>query len=355
MALSNELIYDGQLKCGNDGVALRSLVLRSKDAALEQHHHPPSPPSQVPPSADEFICRAPTSSSCPLARALSPSTKVVFFNTDALLPTSAEILHKSRITNPLEASITVQLAHLLIDAGLAPHDLGVITFYRSQLALLRSGLRPLAGVELHTADKFQGRDKEAVVVSFVRSNDDAGVGELLRDWRRINVALTRARSKLVLIGSKKTLLQGGEVLKGMVGICERQGWMYDLRPGAEGAHYFPGVMGTQGSSWESPAKKSPLKRKAVQDPETSPTLRKARGQGATDQAKWKKVAASSEPALSQTDLLESSIRDVLGDIEGNSSPKDRKGLKAPAKKGTVGEKALRKNKVLQDVINDLTM
>ncbi|KAJ5059176.1 AAA domain-containing protein, partial [Bipolaris maydis] len=61
------------------------------------------------------------------------------------------------------------------------------------------------GVELHTADKFQGRDKEVVIVSCVRSNENGVVGDLLKDRRRINVALTRARSKLIILGSEKTL------------------------------------------------------------------------------------------------------------------------------------------------------
>lgn len=82
-------------------------------------------------------------------------------------------------------------------------------------------------------------------MSFVRSNLEGQIGELLRDWRRINVAVTRARSKLVLIGSKKTLLQGGEVLKGIVDICAEKGWLHDLAPGAVEGHFFPEMGGSQ--------------------------------------------------------------------------------------------------------------
>ena len=52
---------------------------------------------------------------------------------------------------------------------------------------------------------MQGRDKDCILISFVRSNDDDSAGNLLADWRRINVAITRARHKLVLIGSGSTL------------------------------------------------------------------------------------------------------------------------------------------------------
>lgn len=66
-----------------------------------------------------------------------------------------------------------------------------------------------AGVELYTIDKYQGRDKDVVIVSFVRSNTFANIGELLRDWRRINVAVTRAKKKLVLVGDLDCLVASG--------------------------------------------------------------------------------------------------------------------------------------------------
>jgi DNA replication ATP-dependent helicase Dna2 len=92
---------------------------------------------------------------------------------------------------------------------------------------------------MHTADKFQGRDKEVVVVSCVRSNDAHNIGELLKDWRRVNVAVTRARSKLVIIGSKQTLgLSQNEVVEGLVKLLDRKGWIYDLPQHALDDHVF---------------------------------------------------------------------------------------------------------------------
>ena len=58
---------------------------------------------------------------------------------------------------------------------------------------------------IHLPDQVTGRDKECIIISFVRSNDEGNVGELLIDWRRINVALTRAKHKLIMIGSPSTL------------------------------------------------------------------------------------------------------------------------------------------------------
>lgn len=60
-------------------------------------------------------------------------------------------------------------------------------------------------LEVLTIDKCQGRDKDVVLLSLVRSNQACNAGKLLRDWRRLNVAITRAKKKLVLIGSSRTL------------------------------------------------------------------------------------------------------------------------------------------------------
>jgi superfamily I DNA and/or RNA helicase len=62
----------------------------------------------------------------------------------------------------------------------------------------------LAGLEIDTVDGFQGREKEAVIISLVRSNREGEIG-FLADVRRMNVALTRARRKLIVIGDSATI------------------------------------------------------------------------------------------------------------------------------------------------------
>jgi DNA replication ATP-dependent helicase Dna2 len=99
--------------------------------------------------------------------------------------------------------------------------------YRSQLKVIQHLLRDQPKVEMHTADKFQGRDKEMIVISLVRSNDQGNVGALLRDWRRINVAFTRARSKLIILGSKSTLCSN-DLLKDFVLLMEKNSWVYPM-------------------------------------------------------------------------------------------------------------------------------
>jgi superfamily I DNA and/or RNA helicase len=65
-------------------------------------------------------------------------------------------------------------------------------------------LNKVPGIEVGTVDGFQGREKEATIVSLVRSNCDAEVG-FLSDTRRMNVAMTRARRLLIVIGDSATI------------------------------------------------------------------------------------------------------------------------------------------------------
>jgi DNA replication ATP-dependent helicase Dna2 len=312
MHLSNTLIYNGRLKCGTEAIAQQSLQLPKMEQSIELHHFA----SQRQTSSITQPCLGPSVPSCHLSLALRPQNKVLFFNTDTLHPLSAEILSGTRITNPLEATITSQLVLALLDAGIPASEVGVITFYRSQLAELRQMLRAQPGLELHTADKFQGRDKEAVVVSFVRSNADRNVGELLRDWRRINVAVTRAKAKLILVGSRKTLEHGGEVLKGLVDICDQKGWMHDLK---SGDHLFPELSATQfsGTTQISRPGKKMLANEPRKGVPAAPVRRKPLG------------------ALKPAQV-------------------NRKAFKVPFKAGKIGGKAITGNRpVLRDVMLDV--
>jgi ATP-dependent RNA/DNA helicase IGHMBP2 len=105
--------------------------------------------------------------------------------------------------NPHEAQLVVRKVQALIDSGVAPADIAVIAPYAAQVRLLRERLKH-SGLEIDTVDGFQGREKEAVVISLVRSNREGQIG-FLGDVRRMNVALTRARRKLIVIGDSATI------------------------------------------------------------------------------------------------------------------------------------------------------
>lgn len=90
-------------------------------------------------------------------------------------------------------------------------DVGVISPYRAQVQLLRRMVRkaeffkPYSGcITVNTVDGFQGQERDIIVISLVRSNDDGQIG-FLSDLRRMNVAITRARMKLIIVGSVQTM------------------------------------------------------------------------------------------------------------------------------------------------------
>ncbi len=90
-------------------------------------------------------------------------------------------------------------------------DVGIISPYRAQVQLLRQMvkrsefLKPFRRqISVNTVDGFQGQERDIIVISLVRSNDDGQIG-FLRDLRRMNVAMTRARMKLIILGDVHTL------------------------------------------------------------------------------------------------------------------------------------------------------
>jgi predicted DNA helicase len=105
--------------------------------------------------------------------------------------------------NPQEARLVARKVRALLDLGVPAGDMAVIAPYAAQVRLLREEL-PVPGLEIDSVDGFQGREKEAVIVSLVRSNTENEIG-FLADVRRMNVALTRARRKLLVIGDSATL------------------------------------------------------------------------------------------------------------------------------------------------------
>lgn len=115
------------------------------------------------------------------------------------------------IRNVGEAECVVRHLATLLDAGLDPSEVAVISPYASQVALLRelaSSRGISSAVEIDTIDAFQGREKDAVLLSTVRSNADGQIG-FLRDLRRMNVAITRARRHLFVVGDGATLARDG--------------------------------------------------------------------------------------------------------------------------------------------------
>jgi superfamily I DNA and/or RNA helicase len=108
--------------------------------------------------------------------------------------------------NPRQAERVAAEVRRLLSRGVAPKDVAVIAAYHAQVRRLRELLAEerAAGLEVGTVDGFQGREKEAIVVDTVRSNDRGEIG-FLGDVRRMNVALSRARRFLLVVADSATL------------------------------------------------------------------------------------------------------------------------------------------------------
>ena len=112
------------------------------------------------------------------------------------------------IINKVEADIAVNLANDYLTAGVSPEDIGIISPYADQVKIIQER----TPVEVKTVDGFQGREKEIIIISTVRSNDNENIG-FLKDLRRLNVAITRAKRKLIIIGHKDTLISNPTYLR----------------------------------------------------------------------------------------------------------------------------------------------
>ncbi|KAH9260748.1 hypothetical protein BASA81_001215 [Batrachochytrium salamandrivorans] len=198
--LANRLFYGDALQCGTEEVELQRLPLASSawTNAREQW----------------------------LVRALNPEQTICFCDTDGLgqdLELRCEG-DEGGISNPTECQVVAQLVEQLHRWGeLAVDQIGIISPYRAQLAELRLALTNV-DVEIDTVDKYQGREKACIVVSLVRSNTNRQVGSLLADYRRLNVAFTRARCKLIVIGSKSTLVHNPR-LSEFINVVQDRDWL----------------------------------------------------------------------------------------------------------------------------------
>ena len=109
----------------------------------------------------------------------------------------------SSIQNQAEAEAVEALVKRVLGMGVKPEEIGVIAPYLDQVKRLKRLIRD-PKVEIHSVDAFQGREKEVMIVSTVRSNAKGNLG-FLTDERRLNVTITRAKRAFLMVGDSTTL------------------------------------------------------------------------------------------------------------------------------------------------------
>jgi DNA replication ATP-dependent helicase Dna2 len=247
MDLSNVLVYGGNLSCGTPQVASRML-----DVSLGGAHKLPrwikfvvNPVRRLVFLDTDGLGVLAMDNECSAVAAVTANVLEGTAEMDSEVCSLAEIeggfrrslpsmpnahrLAASR-QNVAEAQVIASCICSLANRGLDTSDIAVLTPFRAQVAILRGALESSGRsrnigrqrVEVCTIDQYQGKDKACVFVSFVRSNKANDVGPLLRDWRRINVAITRAKSKLVFVGSASTLAGGSHFLNLMVNMLSKK-------------------------------------------------------------------------------------------------------------------------------------
>ncbi|XP_022654405.1 DNA replication ATP-dependent helicase/nuclease DNA2-like isoform X2 [Varroa destructor] len=185
MRLCNSLVYQGELRCGNDKIAEQTLCFADNvdtDGTVDRSA-PMSPWEQRCVSAD-----------------LSDS--VVFV--DATGVSEQESSGGSGLSNAGESRIIQRIVQLLTNKGVAASSISAITPFKRQVLQLKADL-PLK-VEVSTVDRYQGKENEVILFSCVRTQLTANMDqEIMNDVRRLNVAVSRARRKLILVGARQTV------------------------------------------------------------------------------------------------------------------------------------------------------
>ncbi|UOG40132.1 AAA domain-containing protein [Leptospira noguchii] len=121
---------------------------------------------------------------------------------------SEEVIVDDSISNPFEADLQVRLCSLLKENNWPEEEITILSPYRAQVRLIAEKLRDagLTKISVSTIDSFQGRENRCILLGFVRSNSEGRSG-FLKESRRINVGMTRARDLLLCIGDSSTLSQ----------------------------------------------------------------------------------------------------------------------------------------------------
>lgn len=132
---------------------------------------------------------------------LSDNNSLIMIDTSNIENNKEKQLKDSKsIINIAESEVTITIVNFYEKLGVKKEDIGIITPYADQVNYIKN----MTHVETNTIDGFQGREKEIIIISTVRSNNNKDIG-FLKDLRRLNVSLTRAKRKMIIIGNVNTL------------------------------------------------------------------------------------------------------------------------------------------------------
>lgn len=188
MQLSNHLVYNNEMKCGSNTIANEKIPFAIPDSCE---------------SFDRFILY----------------NELIFVDCSHSESTFQATINKGEVKciSYILDLINRSEYHY---GNSDDYHISILSPYRSQVKLLSLVLN--CNAHISTIDKYQGKESDIVIVSFVKSNGNGNIGNLLRLWQRINVAITRAKRQLIMIGSSKTL-SSNDFLSKMIKYCKDNG------------------------------------------------------------------------------------------------------------------------------------
>lgn len=190
MKLANDTAYRGKLAPGDR---------RVENATLTGGH------VKLPSSCEGWVRRA-------LSGQLDDSVMVLDTGSTCSLSVDescdASVTSDQIYSNVWEAAVVARLVRVLVDAGVHARNVGIIAPYNAHVTLLRKIVNDRE-VEVNTVDQYQGRDKDVILYTCARSviQEEKREFEILDDQRRLTVAITRAKHKLLVIADKITVMR----------------------------------------------------------------------------------------------------------------------------------------------------
>ncbi|CAG9808331.1 unnamed protein product [Chironomus riparius] len=200
--LANNLTYNNELKCANEKIEKAVMEVPNVDKLKEQL------------SSDKWLAKVLTShldQACSLINTGNVYEMATGYFDSVNMKERKE---KSKLyVNYCEIAIVMHIVDILIDCGVSGESIGIIASYRDQVEALKKIFESYKSVEVNTVDQYQGRDKKIIIYSCTmteitndgnKSSKSLEV-EILEDRRRLTVAITRAKHKLIMIGDVNCL------------------------------------------------------------------------------------------------------------------------------------------------------
>ncbi|KHJ92812.1 hypothetical protein OESDEN_07289 [Oesophagostomum dentatum] len=154
------------------------------------------------------------------------NSPLVMLNTDLSRRSTdnfREVQSQMSYRNPGEAELVLRYVQILRSLGVPSNEIAVISPYYAQVAVLREMLGG-TDVSANTVDSFQGQEREVVVFSMVRHNEEKSIG-FLQNEKRLNVAITRSKRQFVLIGSAH-MMKNNRHLRSLLRTIQSVGKVY---------------------------------------------------------------------------------------------------------------------------------